>query len=148
MFPKYLFSTLLWTQCCTHLRDLVVTSSSASLKAKPLSIPSSWFLLMTTPFLWRHHHPSFWTCHYSKLLSLFFFAQCVLNLALFFFFLPRLKNKIGFWGQIASVLPLMSRGQMRYNTVKGLTQCSIHSRHSINANYVCYHHFLVCRRLQ
>ena len=64
MFPKYLFSTLLWP---IAVPISGVTSTAASLKPNFLLIPSSLFLLMTS--LQRYHHPSFWVCHYSKLLS-------------------------------------------------------------------------------
>ena len=43
-FLKYPFSTLFWTYSYTHLRDLVVTSISASQKPNSYSPPSSHFL--------------------------------------------------------------------------------------------------------
>lgn len=40
---------------------------------------------------------------------------------------------------------------MRYNTVKGLAQCLIHTRHLISVNYYCHHYFFdldYCSHLQ
>lgn len=37
---------------------------------------------------------------------------------------------------------------MRYNLVKGLAQCLIHTRHLINVNYSFHHYFFMPRLVQ